>query len=31
MSELRNDEKSVFAWLEVGEWVKRKRIAGAKN
>lgn len=31
LNRLRNDEKSVFTWSEVREWVKRKRGAGAKN
>ena len=31
LNRLRNDEKSVFTWSEVREWVKSKRNAGAKN
>lgn len=31
LNRLRNDEKSVFTWSEVREWVKGKRNAGAKN
>lgn len=31
LNRLKNDEKCVFAWSEVREWVKSKRNAGAKN
>lgn len=31
LNRLKNDEKCVFTWSEVREWVKNKRNAGAKN